>query len=91
MRRKESSPVKTGHEKVSVFKGFCGWLERLPTGQRPVMLHTHEVTGSSPVVSTNKKTCFVYLTKQVFLNDVCLRQMMLALPMMFPAEMMSLR
>ena len=52
MRRKESSPVKTGHEKVSVFKGFCGWLERLPTGQRPVMLHTHEVTGSSPVVST---------------------------------------
>jgi len=27
----------------------------------------------------------------VFLNDVCLRQMMLASPMMFPLEMMSLR
>ena len=25
---------------------------------------------------TNKKTSFVYLTKEVFLNDVCLRQMM---------------
>ena len=28
------------------------WLERPPVGHSPTMLHTHEVTGSSPVVST---------------------------------------
>jgi len=28
---------------------------------------------------------------KAFCNDVCLRQMMLAAPMMFPSEMMSLR
>ena len=30
------------------------------------MLHTHEATGSSPVVSTNKKTTFVYQDKGGF-------------------------
>ena len=29
------------------------------------MLHTHEVTGSSPVVSTRKETPFVYRTNGV--------------------------
>ena len=38
--------------------------------------------GSTPLASTNKKTSFVYLTKEVFLNDVCLRQLVLATPMM---------
>ena len=33
-------------------KGF-GWLERLlARGETSGLLHTHEVTGSSPVVST---------------------------------------
>ena len=36
------------------------------------LLDVRKVIGSSPISSTNKKTCFVYLTKQVFLNDVCL-------------------
>ena len=30
----------------------------------------------TPISRTNKKTSFVYLTKEAFLNDVCLRQMM---------------
>jgi len=47
--------------------------------------------GVNPSFSANKKTSFVMWTKEVFLNDVCLRQMMLAAPMMFHAEMMSLR
>ena len=41
------------------------------------------VVGSNPIRSTNKKTTFVYRTKVVFLNDVCLRQMMSLSLMMF--------
>ena len=44
------------------------------------MLDMHEVAGSIPAVSTNKKGTFVYKTKVPFLNDVCLRQMMTASP-----------
>ena len=32
--------------------------------------------GSTPVPCSNKKNSFVYRTKEFFLNDVCLRQMM---------------
>ena len=39
----------------------------------------------------HQKSHFCLLTKVAFLNDVCPRQMMLAKPMMFPVEMMSLR
>ncbi len=56
------------------FGGLAQLGEHLPYKQR--------VTGSSPVVPTNKKVSFVYRTKETFLNDVCLRQMMLAPPMM---------
>ena len=38
--------------------------------------------GSTPTSGTNKKISFVYQTKEIFLNDVCHWQMMLALPMM---------
>ena len=38
------------------------------------------VVGSSPPAPANKKGTFVYQTKVPFLNDVCLRQMMLASP-----------
>ena len=37
-------------------------------------------TRTNPLRRANKKTSFVYLTKEVFLNDVCLRQMMSASP-----------
>ena len=46
--------------------------------------------GSSPISRTNKKVPFVYRTKGTFLSDVCLRQMMLATPMMPLTLMMSL-
>ena len=41
-----------------------------------------EVASSSLVTRSNKKATFVWKTNVAFLNDVCLRQMMLALPMM---------
>ncbi len=44
---------------------------------------------TNPFKPTNKKTSFVYKTKVVFLNDVCLRQMMLATLMMPLPLMMS--
>ena len=47
--------------------------------------------GSIPVRVTSKKASFVQKTKEAFLYDVCLRQMMLPVPMMFPSEMMPLR
>ena len=67
-QRKESSSLKADNEKPSIINGFGGGLERLPTGQRPVMLHTHEVTGSSPVVSTKKEVTFVYQKLLLFLS-----------------------
>ena len=53
---KKDSPLNGKAQKPSSCNGFGGGLERFPTGQSPVMLHTHEVTGSSPVVSTKKKS-----------------------------------
>ena len=50
-----------------------------------------EVASSSLVTRSNKKPCFVNPTKQGFLNDACLQQMMIAPPMIFPSEMMPLR
>ena len=52
---KKDSPLNGKAQKPSSCNGFGGGLERFPTGQSPVMLHTHEVTGSSPVVSTKKE------------------------------------
>ena len=43
---------------------------------------TPSFVGSNPTTPANKKGTFVYQTKVPFLNDVCLRQMMLATPMM---------
>ena len=48
---------------------------------KSVCAKAHE--GSNPSLCANKKVSFVYQTKETFLNDVCLRQMMLATPMMF--------
>ena len=52
---KKDSPLNGKAQKPSSCNGFGGGLERFPTGQSPVMPHTHEVTGSSPVVSTKQK------------------------------------
>ena len=50
-KKKSGLPRQTA-EKPSIFKGFRGKL-LLPHGTKvPGLLHTHEVTGSSPVVST---------------------------------------
>ena len=43
-------------------------------GERTVRIR--KVKGAIPSVSTNKKVSFVYQTKETFLSDVCLRQMM---------------
>ena len=51
----------------------CGGIGRHKGLKIPRWKHR---TGSTPVSGTNKKTSFVYWTKEVFLNDVCLRQMM---------------
>ena len=40
----------------------------------------HEVVGSIPIAPTNKKEPLSTKTKVLFLNDVCLRQMMTASP-----------
>ena len=40
------------------------WDEGLRRGKTPTMLHTHEVTGSSPVVSTMRRVA-------AYIEDLC--------------------
>ncbi len=47
--------------------------------------------GSIPSAPANKERTFVYQDKVRFLNDVCLRQMMLPTVMMCASHMMCLR
>ena len=63
---KKNTACQSRPSKTQYFQGFFSGLERYPTGRSPVMLHTHEGTGSSPVVSTTKKESFVYPTKDSF-------------------------
>ena len=46
------------------------------------ILGKDEVTGSSPVSSSNKKVSFVFLTKGTFLSDAFLAERDAALPVM---------
>ena len=75
----------------SVMPTILGWRRPGKIGQRKHsslaqsvehLTVNQVVAGSSPAGGANKKTSFVYWTKEVFFNDVCLRQMMLATPMM---------
>ena len=52
-KKKNGLPRQTA-EKSSIFKGFRGKLPLLHGTKVPGLLHTHEVTGSSPVVSTKQ-------------------------------------